>query len=316
MDQASGSRDEESEAEVPSAAVGPPPGESLRAAREARGESVEEIASALHLMPAQIHALEADDYAKFPAPIFISGYIRKYAVHLGLDPEALLVALHQARLETPPIRSELTARFPAPPRRGMSPGLLRIAAGVIAGVAVLAALWYLMRTPPLIDIPSGRPPPGMTAPDITSPETPPPETPPIAPQEATPAPGDAPAAPLAAAPASVPAPAPVPVLVAPPPEGPMDELVLTFSGGSWVEIIDVTGRRLAFRMGEEGDVLRLRGLAPFDILLGNAPNVAIDYNGSPYRDFPVSRQNVASFRLGRPGTDPGELPGIAPGEEP
>jgi cytoskeleton protein RodZ len=83
----------------------------------------------------------------------------------------------------------------------------------------------------------------------------------------------------------------------------MDELVLRFSGESWVEIADVTGRRMAYRMGNAADVLRLRGLAPFDILLGNAPNVSIEYNGKPYTNIPISRTNVASFRLGGSGDE-------------
>ena len=78
----------------------------------------------------------------------------------------------------------------------------------------------------------------------------------------------------------------------------MDELVLRFSGESWVEVADVTGRRMAYRMGKFPDVLRLRGLAPFDILIGDARNVTIEYNGKPYENVPVSRTNVASFRLG------------------
>jgi cytoskeleton protein RodZ len=160
---------------------------------------------------------------------------------------------------------------------------------------VLATLCYLLRAPPVIETPAtDRAVPGIAAPDSATPDS---AT--LAPRATLPSLGaSAEDAPPESAPAA--------------PEGPMDELVLTFSGSSWVEVVDVTGRRLAFRMGADGDVLRLRGLAPFDILLGNAPNVAIDYNGAPYRDYPVSRQNVASFRLGRPGADTE----TAPDEEP
>lgn len=283
MGQASDSRDEAVDANrAPEAAV-TGPGTHLREAREAGSLSIEAVAGALHLTPAQIEALEADDYAKFPAPIFVSGYVRKYAAHVGLEPEPLLASLGRADLKTPPIRSELTARFPAPPRRGMPAGA-RIAAGVVAGVAVLAVIGYLIRPP------ATTAPPARTAPPVESQ---------AAPALALPEPVS-PGSDLA----SLTPPAEFAPTESPAPAGPMDELVLRFSGSSWVEIVDVTGRRLAYRMGETGDVLHLRGLAPFDILLGNAPNVAIDYNGAPYRDFPVSRQNVASFKLGQPGTEP------------
>ncbi len=287
MNKASGSQDEAAEADRARAVAGPSAGQRLREAREASGQQVEEAAVALHLMPAQIRALEADDYAKFPAPIFVSGYVRKYAAHLNLDPAPLLAALEQAGLRTPPIRSELTASFPAPAPPGL-PREARTAVAVIAGIVILAAVWYLLMRPPgEIDVPA---PDGAPVPGIVPPET-------ATPTPATPAPGEAP---LSTGPSVLPAPTV--------PEGPMDQLVMSFSGSSWVEVVDVTGRRLAYRMGVDGEVLSLRGLAPFDILLGNAPNVAIDYNGAPYRNFPVNRHKVASFTLGRPGEAPG--PGL------
>ncbi len=286
MERSSTNRGEGGDADpVPATAAEPGPGRRLREAREAAGQSIEAIAGELHLNAASIEALEADDYSKFPAPIFISGYVRKYAAQLGLDPGPLLASLDAAGLKTPPIRSELTASFPAPARRGLPPGA-RIAFAGIAGLVALAIAWNLIQSPAVVDAP----------PPIDVPVETPVETPPDRAGES----------PLPAPSVVEPAPPPVAAESPPPPAGPMDELVLRFSGSSWVEIVDVTGRRLAFRMGEAGDVLHLRGLAPFDILLGNAPNVAIDYNGAPYRDFPVSRQNVASFTLGRPGTESGD----------
>lgn len=85
-----------------------------------------------------------------------------------------------------------------------------------------------------------------------------------------------------------------------PAAAPTAELVLRFSGLSWVEITDAAGERLAVRMGRAGDVLELAGIPPFEVLLGNAPNVHLEYNGKPYTDIPASRQNVASFTLGAP----------------
>jgi cytoskeleton protein RodZ len=292
MSQPSASRDDAVEADQTRGVAGPPPGDRLRDAREASGQQVEEVAAALHLTPAQIEALEAGDYAKFAAPIFVSGYLRKYALHLGLDPAPLLASLEQAGLKTPPIRSERPTTFP-PPRRDL-PTEARIGIAVFAGIVVLALAWYLMRPPAGIETPAPAvPAPASVAPDAVTeaPDTIP-ELAPAPPPEAAPPP-DAALSPAAAPHAA---------------EGPLDELVLSFHGTSWVEVVDVTGRRLAFRTGEDGDVMRLRGLAPFDILLGNAPNVSIVYNGAPYRDFPVNRQNVASFTLGRPGEVAGEEP--------
>lgn len=255
------------------------PGWRLREARERQSLDIDEVAERLHLQPAQVRALEEDDYGHFSAPIFVSGYLRNYARMLGLDPEPLVDAYERQGVEEPPILSELTAKMPATRRRSMSTetwaGLM-----VVAALAVLALLWSLTR-------PVGEAPvePERSAPaDSAAP---------------SPAPGEV--APVDEVPAPV-SPAPVGetarVPAAQDPEAPLDELSLRFTEDSWVEIADVTGRRLMYRMGQAGQRVTLRGLAPFDILLGNAPAVTIEYNGEPYQDVPITRQNVASFRLG------------------
>jgi len=70
---------------------GPLPGEVLREARRARGLSLQYIARELRLSVKTIDALENDDYRLLPAIIFVQGYIRNYALVLGIDEEALLI---------------------------------------------------------------------------------------------------------------------------------------------------------------------------------------------------------------------------------
>jgi len=64
----------------------------LRAAREARGLTVEAIARSLRLNPRYIEALEAGAYDKFPAQPYIRVYLRSVARHLGVDPEQALAS--------------------------------------------------------------------------------------------------------------------------------------------------------------------------------------------------------------------------------
>lgn len=278
--------EQESTQQAPFPAPEEMPGRRLREARERQSLGVDEVATRLHLQPAQVKALEDDEYGHFSAPIFVSGYLRNYARLLGLDPEPLVDAYERQGVEEPPILSELTAHMPAPRRRMSTESW---AGMMIAGaLVILGALWFLTRpTGELGDASpgseAGMPPPevaieqGQVA--VEKPSAPPAgESRPAAPDDAQ---GAAPRAPVAQEPGA-----------------PLDELALRFTEDSWVEIADVTGRRLMYRMGRAGQVVRLRGLAPFDILLGNAPGVTIEYNGEPYRDIPISRQNVASFRLG------------------
>lgn len=66
------------------------PGAALQAAREARELSVPQVADQLRLSSAAVTALEANDWDRLPAPVFVRGYIRAYARLMALDDEELL----------------------------------------------------------------------------------------------------------------------------------------------------------------------------------------------------------------------------------
>jgi len=59
-------------------------GPELRAAREARGETLAEAAHALRLDPRHLAAMEANDLGALPEGPFASGWLRDYRIHLGL----------------------------------------------------------------------------------------------------------------------------------------------------------------------------------------------------------------------------------------
>ena len=65
-------------------------GQALQAAREARQLAVSQVADQLKLSSATVTALEADDWERLPAPVFVRGYIRAYARLMALDGETLL----------------------------------------------------------------------------------------------------------------------------------------------------------------------------------------------------------------------------------
>ncbi len=68
----------------------PSVGAMLRAAREARGQTVESIARSLKLNPRYLEALEADTFDAFPAQPYVRVYIKTLAQHLGIDPHEVL----------------------------------------------------------------------------------------------------------------------------------------------------------------------------------------------------------------------------------
>lgn len=91
-------------------------GETLRAARERRGLSLSEASRLTRIAPRFLVALEEDDYAALPAPVYARGFLRSYAALLGLDPEPLVAAL-RAQMERPPdvVGYEESERFAAGP---------------------------------------------------------------------------------------------------------------------------------------------------------------------------------------------------------
>ncbi|MCL2645277.1 MAG: DUF4115 domain-containing protein [Betaproteobacteria bacterium] len=84
------------EAETDSVPVSEPiplglaPGEVLRKVREARGESVVDVAHTLKLSAHQLEALENGRFDILPGPTFVRGFLRNYARYLDIDPEPLL----------------------------------------------------------------------------------------------------------------------------------------------------------------------------------------------------------------------------------
>src|SRR6516225_1114730 len=62
-------------------------GRTLREARERRGLSLRQIASATKISLLTLEALERNDIARLPGGIFSRAFVRSYALEVGLDPE-------------------------------------------------------------------------------------------------------------------------------------------------------------------------------------------------------------------------------------
>ncbi|HZR24904.1 MAG TPA: helix-turn-helix domain-containing protein [Vicinamibacterales bacterium] len=62
-------------------------GRKLRDARERKGVSLRQIASATKISVAVLDALERNDISRLPGGIFGRAFVRSYAIEVGLDPE-------------------------------------------------------------------------------------------------------------------------------------------------------------------------------------------------------------------------------------
>ena len=76
-------------------------GATLRAAREARGWTLEEAEKATRIRARYLAALEAGQIDSLPSPIQARGFLRSYAQYLGLNPTQVLSQLDEALKPAP-----------------------------------------------------------------------------------------------------------------------------------------------------------------------------------------------------------------------
>jgi cytoskeleton protein RodZ len=233
-------------------------GARLRAAREKRGLTVLQAAERLHLDARVVQALETEDFTALGADVYVRGHLRRYAEAVGESP-AQLQQLYSASPHA--LRPDLT-RIPRgePDQRGSR--LLLPALLVVVGFAVAGLLWWLLTLPgeKAHPLPADRPPAVDTAHAEVA----------------------APGADAGAAPAAAQSPVPPTSLRAPVSTGSTAaRLDLAFSAPSWVEISDMEGRHLLHGLIEAGSARTLTGTAPLRVVLGNAPAVALRFNGEP-----------------------------------
>ena len=76
-----------------------------------------------------------------------------------------------------------------------------------------------------------------------------------------------------------------------------DTVVLNLKGDSWIEIYDREGNRLFLDLARSGKNYIINGDSPFDILLGAANEVSVEFNGSLVNIEPYIRYGIARFTL-------------------
>ncbi len=264
------------------------PGAGLRSARESHQLSVRDVARSLRLDPAIIEALEADDFARLPAPIFIKGYLSAYCKLLALSPQESIAAYERAvgGVKPPP----LVVSKGTGDDVGTTSGGRWVGWTVLLLVIVMVALWWIARPESLL--PTEEPSATVVAPVLLP--APPPQAineDPVETVEETPEASEA-------ALVEDPLPTPIPGNL---------RVRLAFTDDCWTEVVDQRGDRLFFDLAAAGRTVEIEGLAPIQVFLGNAPAVTIEVNGQPFDHKRYNRTgNVARFQIGdeAPGTNP------------
>ncbi|MBI4989746.1 MAG: helix-turn-helix domain-containing protein [Rhodocyclales bacterium] len=278
-----------SELEVPAieAQAVPGPGAMLRMAREARGTTIAEVAAALKMSPRQIEAIEGEDFSRLSGATFIRGFIRNYARLLKIDAAPVLDALAeqttlpQAELNAP---ADAGVKMPTSNSR-QGKGLLGATVLALAVLGVALALYFdAIDIGVVLKLKRQGGPPASRQEDL--------------PQLVRPLPQ-----PVAAVQSSAPEErSAVEAKPADSPEKPVPkpgtyQLIFIFDGSSWVEVKDATGRTVLSQMNAKGTTQVVEGRPPFQLVVGNASHVRLQYNDQPVDLRPHTRVEVARLTL-------------------
>jgi cytoskeleton protein RodZ len=150
----------------------PTVGERLRAAREEKKLSLEDIAAQTRIPRRHLEAIEAADWERLPAPTYTVGFAKNYASIVGLDRNEIGDQLREEMGGQRFAASQAEVFEPADPARTMPKGLV---IGAVAAVILLVAVmsWLNSRA--------------LNQPEETASNSPPTAAPAPAPRLATPA---------------------------------------------------------------------------------------------------------------------------------
>ncbi len=270
-------------------------GQTLAAERERQGLSRADVAQRLHMSAYQVEAIETGDYKRLPQGTFLRGFVRNYAKVLGIAPDPLLALLSEnsAPGKRPGIVvPTMSIRFDPLGQRLDNPYVKAVViAFVLISLGFAAMYWWLFIRPT---------PPGAAA-QKPAMETPVPATParletlvstPVS--SVVPAPAISMAEPKKAEPKKAEPPK------APPPPANAAQgstLKFVFKGQSWVEVRDSKGKLLFSRLNSPGSDAEVQGKPPFNVVVGNAPEVQLYYNDHEFDLEPHTKVAVARFTV-------------------
>lgn len=259
------------------------PGRVLSEARAAKGLAVAEVAAQLRLSASQVAALEADDYERLPGPVFVRGFVRNYARLLGLDPEKLVDSVELPHAAVPASAAIPVSReIPFPARKSANWLPYAGALAVLVSAVAIYELYYASPHSVTVSVPQPVAAPVLQSVPAVD------ETPAVsAVAVANPLPAEA--EPVSSSPEAAEKPQDLPAGMA--------EARFEFASASWVEVRDRSERVLFSQLNPAGSEQRVTGRPPFSVVIGNARDVRLTYNGKPVDLAPHTRVEVARFIL-------------------
>ncbi|MCD9096596.1 DUF4115 domain-containing protein [Luteimonas fraxinea] len=261
-------------------ATSPGVGERLRDARMEAGLTVADVATRLRMQLRVIDALEAEDWARLGAPVFIRGQLRSYLRLLKL-PESLADGVSDANVRPP----ELTPRTYTPPMQRMLDKAMGRAVYVVITALIAVPVWVATRS----HVDNSRPVETASLGLDGNIQTPAEASRPARPTPVT--------ASLGALPKRAPAVPAATEFDAQAGAG----LVMRFSGDSWIEVIGSDGAQVEQALVQAGQERRFEAGTVSRVKLGNATAVEVSSGGDVQDLSRFQRANVARFTVSSDG---------------
>jgi len=256
-------------------------GERLRDARVEAGLSVPDVASRLRMQIRVVEALEAGDWARLGAPVFVRGQLRSYLRLLGL-PASLADTVSDATSSAPPA---LTPRTYTPPMQRMLDKAMGRAVYVVITALIAVPVWVATRS----HVDNSRPVETASLGLDGNIQTPAEASRPARPTPVT--------ASLGALPKRAPVVPAASESVADAGAG----LVMRFSGDSWIEVIGPDGAQVEQALVQAGQERRFDAGTVSRVKLGNATAVEVSSGGDVQDLSRFQRANVARFTVSSDG---------------
>ena len=246
------------------------PGEMLREARIKAEMTLEQIAKELNLDLSKIEALEASKFVELGAPVYVKGYLRKYARLVSLPESDLLKRYDAFDGASPDVVPVPVTHNLIPEQRPLLPRWGWVVIWVLVGVAIAASLLNLRGTKNDASTDIIQPQSVITEPSAQGSAV---ETFKVS--------------------SSVHSAQSVSVHL---------PVKFHFSENSWIEVKDAQGQQVIYENVSAGQARSISAVPPLQVTLGSASAVTVEVNAKSVA-IPAERitQNVAHFVLNAAG---------------
>lgn len=279
-----------------------PIGMRLRRGREQAGLTIEQVGQQLRLPVAIVQAMEADDWARLGAPVYVRSYLGSYLRLVDL-PATLAEQAAQTKPAPALVAMSSSSRLRHALNRSVRNGVYLVMTGLLVVPVYFAARHYQDKDRPEVLTLE-------TSADMVEAQALAASAPPVAPADAgatlvaaaSEVGAGQPADPLPP-PAAEPDHPPVMASMSPFPStaAPSAGLVLRFKGESWVDVVDARGARIERGLVEAGAERRYAAGQVARITLGNSEAVDVSLAGKALDLAPFRTANVARFTVSSDG---------------